>query len=73
MIHMKHSGRHVLMRLFGLLVCGLFAYGTYKLHIVPERATPFDFWMVMGCVAGAGVFTILKQLRAFRQKRRGQS
>jgi len=57
------------MRLFGLLACGCFSCGTYKLYIVPERAIPLAFWMVMISVVGAGVFTMSKQLRAFRQKK----
>lgn len=67
------SNRHGIRWLFYAVVLTGFGYGTYKLHVVPRDATRFDFWLVMGSIIAAGVFTLIDQLRARKQRRMGRS
>lgn len=66
---MVASRTHVARWLFYAATLAAFAYGTYKLHVVPARATRLDFWLVMGSIVAAGIFTVVEQFRIRRQRR----
>lgn len=61
---------HIVRWFFYAVALAAFAYGTYKLHVVPDRATRLDFWLVMGSIVIAGIFTLMEHLRVRRQRRK---
>lgn len=66
---MTVSRRHVMKWMVYAVTLVAFAYGTYKMHVVPGRATRLDFWLVMGSIVAAGILTLVEQLRARRERR----
>lgn len=66
---MTASRLRVIRWFFYAVTLAAFAYGTYKLHVVPARATRLDFWLVMGSIGAAGIFTLVEQLRVRRERR----
>ena len=66
---MTASRRQVIRWCFYAVTLAAFVYGTYKLHVVPEHATRLDFWLVMGSIVAAGIFTLMEQLRVRRERR----
>lgn len=67
------SSRLAVRWLFYTVALGAFGYGTYKLYVVPDRATRIDFWLVTGSIIAAGIFTVIEQLRVRKQRRVGSN
>lgn len=63
----------VLRFLCYLAIIGAFAYGIYKLYIVPNQATLFDICLVIGSTVIAGVFTLAEQLKIRRERNQRNS
>jgi hypothetical protein len=70
-IKWMHAGKFKAKWVNAAILLVAFAYGTYKMWIVPEQATHADFGILMGGIILAGILTLLEQIRA-RKRRNAQ-